>query len=285
MRWVLIMVGATLVLMSVIVGTGAVGGFVTVDLDRMTDITSTDDDAALLGFTETSVVIQTPARTTVATIRNNDAEPVTVDAAVTASPPGIDLFLDGDSRVLAPGERISVRAACTVPPDGAQGSAEYTIDAESAGALVRVTDVSFDGTLVYDCPGAPVGPPGDLPPGPPSLVGFDDTDGDLQYDPSERIIEVRGAYDDPSVNLVVVDRGYAVGQPLTIRAESITLIGTTLEPSSVTLRAAESVRLADSSIRTTAAAGLQVRTETLILENTTITGTEQLEADSIIDDR
>ena len=172
MRWMLIMVGATLVLMSVVVGTGAVGGFVTVDLDRMTDITSTDDDAALLGFTETSVVIQTPARTTVATIRNNDPEPVTVDAAVTASPPGIDLFLDGDSRVLAPGERISVRAACTVPPDGAQGSAEYTIDAMSAGAFVRVTDVSFDGTIVYDCPGAPVGPPGDLPPGPPQPGGL-----------------------------------------------------------------------------------------------------------------
>jgi hypothetical protein len=53
----------------------------------------------------------------------------------------------------------------------------------------------------------------------------------------------------------------------------------------VTLWAEESVRLTDSSIRTTAAAGLHVRTETVILENTTIPGTEQLEADSIIDHR
>jgi hypothetical protein len=218
MRRVLIIVGATLVVTSVIVGTGAVGGIVTVDLDRMTGITSTGDDDALLGFTETTVVIQTPARTTVATIRNNGAEPVTVDAVVTASPPDIDIYLDGDSRVLAPGERISVEAACTVPPDGAQGSTEYTIDAEVAGAYLLITDLSFSGTVVYDCPGAPTGPPGDLPPGPPSLVGFDDTDDDLQYDPSERVIEVRGAYEDPSVDLVVVDRAYTAGHPLTIRA-------------------------------------------------------------------
>jgi len=285
MRRVLIIVGATLVVTSVIVGTGAVGGFVTVDLDRMTGITSTDDGDTLLGFNDISVVIQTPAPATVATIRNNDAEPVTVDASVSASPPDIDIYLDGDSRMLAPGESISVEAACAVPPDGAQGSAEYTIDADAAGAYLLITDLSFSGTVVYDCPGAPTGPPGGLPPGPPSLVGFDDVDGDLQYDPSEPLVEIRGTFDDPSANLVIVDRDYTVGQPLTIQAESITLIDVKLDSAEVTLEATETIRITGSSIGTTAAAGLQVRTERLVIQNTTITGAEQLNATSIIDDR
>jgi len=285
MRRVLIIIGATLLVTSAVVGTGAVGEFVTVDLERMTGITSADDGAALLGFTETTVVIQTPASTTIAMIRNNDAEPITVDAAVTASPPAIDVQLDGDSRVLASGEHLNVEAACTVPPSGAQGTMEYTIDVEAAGSLVRITDAVFHGTVTYDCPGAPVGPPGDIPPGPPSLVGFDDIDGDLQYDTSEPIVQARGTYSDPSANLVVVDRAYTVGQPLSLQAESIALVGVTLEPSMVTLEAAETIRLTDSHIGTTAAAGLQVRTETLVIENTTITGTEQLNATSIIDSR
>jgi hypothetical protein len=166
MRQVLVLVGATLLVTSVLIGTGAVGGFVTVDLDRMTGITSTDGTGALLGFTETSVVIRTPAPTTVATIRNNDADPVTVDAGVTASPSGIDVELsgidvelDGSSRVLDPGETIAVEAACAVPPEGAQGTADYTIVADAAGPLVQITDATFVGTLTYECPGRPSGPP------------------------------------------------------------------------------------------------------------------------------
>jgi hypothetical protein len=159
MRQVLVLVGATLLVTSVLIGTGAVGGFVTVDLDRMTGITSTDGTGALLGFTETSVVIRTPAPTTVATIRNNDADPVTVDAGVTASPSGIDVELDGSSRVLDPGETIAVEAACAVPPEGAQGTADYTIVADAAGPLVQITDATLVGSLTYECPGRPSGPP------------------------------------------------------------------------------------------------------------------------------